>query len=60
MWCFMIYDMAIFLLSGLGTLLVQTLYEPPHEWQWRANIFAAQWVYGILCFPFLLFALPGV
>ena len=56
-WCFMMFDAVVFLMCAIAFLIVaRFLSVKDKEWQLQADIYFCQFAYGILSFPFNLFA----
>lgn len=57
---FLIYDIITFGISVGVFLLVHFVGHSQEEWQIKSNFYFSKIIYGLLSFPFLIFAVPGV
>lgn len=55
---FMVYDLIVFLLTLAVFFLIQYVGEAKEDWQIRHTFYFCKIMYGLLSFPFLIFALP--
>ena len=59
LWCFIVYDIFMFIGVCVCFLVITPLFfGQDSDWKMKGNLYWAQFVYGLLSFPFLIFAVP--
>jgi len=59
LWCFVVWDIFMFAISFIIFIIITPMFfGQDSDWKMNGNLYWAQFVYGLLSFPFLVFMIP--